>query len=323
MLKPKILAVTLGCLLLGGCVTTQQAINPHEKQQGTIEKGSIRMPGQASYARARFVEEGRMMNVYTQMTGIGDNAADNKVLFPPEMQRSLGISNRQANRRFMDMLLSTRRFKVYDDSSTVLRDKSDIVIDGMITHSTQELVPMDSYRKVRTTVQLSVQMKDVLTGENLFPGGLSITGDYGMTQGEGTLLGPRDSLRDPAIQTRAANDYQRALEKALAEVTVKVGEVLRPMAKVVSYEDNSVGILGGFAHGLQVDDELVVFRAETGRVGDRTVFLKTRPVAVVRCDGAGTETSQCDVIRMDTKLVPQVGDYAVLSDFSVKRPREK
>jgi hypothetical protein len=52
------------------------------------------------------------------------------------------------------------------------------------------------------------------------------------------------------------------------------------------------------------------------KVGETQVFATMRPVAVVRCDGVGTETSQCTLVRRDPALNPQQGDYAVLTDFS-------
>lgn len=324
MKKHRLIVASLAAgLLLTGCLPNRTLVD-HSKEDIEVKRGRIQMPSQASLSRVRTLEQGRMTTIYCQMTGIGDTAADNKVLFPQRMQAAVGITNRQANRRFMDMLLGTRRFKVYDDSSTVLREKSDIVIDGMVTFAHQEIISADSIRKIRTTVQLSVQMKDVMTGENLFPGGLNVTGDYGMTQGEGTPLLPRDNVNDPAIQNKAAADYQRALEKAFAEVTRRVGEVLRPMGKVLSVDETSVSVHGGFIHGFQSNDELVIFRGEVGRVGGGDKFIRTRPVAVVRCDGTGDETSQCDIIHLDPKLNPQVGDYAILSDLSINQhPRKE
>ena len=88
------------------------------------------------------------------------------------------------------------------------------------------------------------------------------------------------------------------------------------MARVLAVDGDQTGLVGGSVHGLQGGDELVIFRATTARVGNSEIFATTRPVAVVKCDGVGTESSQCRVTRRDPALAPQAGDYAVLSDFS-------
>jgi hypothetical protein len=86
---------------------------------------------------------------------------------------------------------------------------------------------------------------------------------------------------------------------------------------VVSVDGNQFGMLGGQAHGLQGGDEVVLFRATTIKLpSGEEEFSSTRPVAVARCDGTGTRTSQCVVIKLSPDLKPQVGDFAVLSDFS-------
>jgi len=94
------------------------------------------------------------------------------------------------------------------------------------------------------------------------------------------------------------------------------------MGKVVSVDGDQIGMLGGQAHGFQGKDEVVVFRATTIRLPTgKEEFASTRPVAVARCDGAGTRTSQCVVIRRAPGMTIQNGDYTVLSDFSANNTR--
>jgi hypothetical protein len=118
-----------------------------------------------------------------------------------------------------------------------------------------------------------------------------------------------------------ANDYLRALNRAYKLAAQRVEAVLRPMGKVLSAESGSVGILGGQRHGLVGNDRLVIFRATLQRVGELEVFASTRAIAVVQCDGVGTVSSQCDIVRLVDGQQVQPGDYAVLTDDSLKKDR--
>jgi hypothetical protein len=298
--------------------------DPNAAAQIKIIRGPIRMPAGVDLGRLQLVDEARLIRVYTQMVGVGD-PSDEKLLFPSSVTAKAHLTNRQVNRRFMDMILASRRFQVFDDSTTVVRENAfqtldgksmDIIIDGQVVGATQDLMDIAPYRKARTEVRLSVQMKDVLSGEQLFPAGVSVTGAWGMTSGEGTMLAPNVSAASPETQLSLANDYERALEKALAEAVTRIGQVLRPFGRVLSVDATTMGIAGGSRHGFQGGDTLVLFRAETTQLGGRQVISKTQPLAVVRCDGVGTETSQCDLTQVDPRFQIMPGDYAVLSDSS-------
>jgi hypothetical protein len=309
---------TTGLMFLGGCAAPPPSV--HAKPEADVTSGSIRMPAGVDLGRLRLVDEARLTKVYVQMVGIGD-ASDDNLLFPPEVAKSIGITNRQMGRRFMDMISAGRRFEVYDDTTTVTREQSDIVIDGMITAATQDVQDLRVVRKPLTTVRMSVQMKDVTTGQLLFPAPVAISGIYGSAQGEGTLLEPSASLQDPSLQRSLANDYERALEKGFAAAAHRIWDVLRPLGRVLAVDAEQIDIVGGSRHGFQGGDELVVFSATMTQLGGRDVIQRTQAIAVVRCDGVGTETSQCDIIRRDPRYAPQVGNYVVLSDVSASSVR--
>jgi hypothetical protein len=296
-----------------------------------IVRGPIRMPAGVDLGRLQLVDEARLIRVYTQMVGVGD-PSDEKLLFPAAVAAKVHLTNRQMNRRFMDLILASRRFQVFDDSTTVVRENAyqtldgkpmDIIIDGQVVGATQDIMDIAPYRKARTEVRLSVQMKDVMSGEELFPAGVSVTGTWGMTSGEGALLAPNASTTSPEMQVSLANDYERALEKAMAEAVARIGTVLRPFGRVLSADAQGVGIVGGSRHGFQGGDLLVLFHAETTQLGGRQVISRTQPLAVVRCDGVGTETSQCDFTQLDPRYQVKPGDYAVLSDTSATGVREE
>jgi hypothetical protein len=318
-------------LALPPAAAARTAPDPNAAAPIKIVRGPIRMPAGVDLGRLQLVDEARLIRVYTQMVGVGD-PSDDKLLFPSSVAAKVHLTNRQMNRRFMDMILSSRRFQVFDDSTTVVRENAyqtldgksmDIIIDGQVVGATQDIMDIAPYRKARTEVRLSVQMKDVMSGEELFPAGVSVTGAWGMASGEGSLLAPNVSTSSPEMQLSLANDYERALEKALGDAVARIGQVLRPFGRVLSADGQSVGIVGGSRHGFQGGDTLVVFRAETMQLGGRQVISRTQPLAVVRCDGVGTETSQCDLTQVDPRFQIKPGDYAVLSDTSAMGVREE
>ncbi len=292
-------AFILGSGLVAGAAA---ATNPDAAAPVKIAHGPVRMPSGVDFGRMQLVNEARLIRVYTQMTGVGDSS-DDKLLFSRDVAQKVNLTNRQVNRRFMDMILATRRFQVFDDSTTVVRDGAsqtldgklmDITIDGQVVGSTQDIIDILPYRKARTAVRLSVQMKDVSSGEQLFPAGVSVNGEWGMAQGEGTLLPPSASTSSPEMQISLANDYQRALDKALTQAVSRIGQVLRPLGRVTF---------------------------DMAQLGERQVIAHTQPLAVAHCDGVGTETSQCDLTLVDTRYHLAVGDYAVLSDRSASGVR--
>jgi len=314
------------CLLAG--VTASAAVDPNAAQAVKIQRSAVRMPAGIDLSRMQLVDEGRMLRVYTQVRGIGDDK-DAKLLFSADVMQKLGLTNQQINRQFQDTILQSHRFQVFDDTTTVVREgarqtfegkRMDIVIEGEVVGSTQEIVNISPYRKVHTTVHLSIQMKDVVSGEELLPGGVSPIGEWGMVQGEGTLIAPNVDTSSPDTQASFGNDYQRALNKALRESAARINFVLRPMGRVTFADAQSVGIVGGQKHGFQGGDSIVVFHADLTELGSGSerhkVIAHVQPLAVARCDGVGTETSQCDLTVVDPNHTIAVGDFAVLSDTS-------
>ena len=323
------LSSPLALLLLAACAAAPP--NPNLAPQVSIIRAPVRMPSGVDFARLRLVDQAHLIRVYTQMTGIGA-ANDDQLLFPPAVAQQLNLTNRQVNRRFMDMILASRRFQVFDDSTTVVRQgarqtydgqRMDIVINGEVVGATQEIIDIAPYRKARTTVRLSVQMTDVLSGEELFPAGVSVSGEWGMVSGEGALLAPGAALSSPEMQMSLANDYEHALERALTEAVARIGQVLRPVARLSFADASSIDMIGGSRHGFQSGDVVVVFRVATTPIDGRDVITRVSPVAVARCDGVGTETSHCELTQIDPNDAPKVGDYAVLTDTSARDVREQ
>lgn len=318
-------ALVSGALLISGCKTAPKAPDRHAADtEKPKEIAQIKMPAGADRASAELIEQGRRFSIYVELLGI-DDPRDKKLLVRADVAQKLGITNTQMRRRFMDTVMRSRRFEVFDSTSSVTADKSDLVVDGMVTQVTQEIVPLEGGVRVsRTRVELSVQGRHRYDGNPLFPGGaVVVVGQTGASSGDRVVLSPADRVDSPAVQERLAIDYERGLRRALDLAAAKLADVVRPMGKVVSVEPDQIGMLGGQSHGFQGGDEVVVFRATMVRLpSGKEEFASTRPIAVARCDGAGTRTSQCVIIRRAPNMTPQAGDYAVLSDFSANtQPR--
>ncbi len=322
--RPLALALCLAAALLAGCKTApkQQPADPHAAAPVKVSLGPVRMPAGVDYARARLIGENRRTKLYTELVGIGDPSND-KLLFPARVAQEIGVTPVQLRRRFMDTVSRSRRFEIYDSSGTVTAEASDIVIDGQFTGTTQDIQTIEGGVRVAVTrVRLSLQMKDRYSGKLLFPAAVEVVGQTGRTTGDRAVIGPSENVDSPAVQRRLGQDYERAMQRAFDDAARRIDSVLRPMGRVLAVDGDQLGLVGGSTHGLQGGDELVVFRATTARLGETTVFATTRAVAVVRCDGVGTETSQCTMIRRDPAYQPQKDDYAVLSDFSATGVRQ-
>lgn len=326
VLRTSTLLATLAgaTLLLAACKTSPPAApSPHAADTTRVQTGSIRMPGGADLGRARLIAENRRMRIYTELVGIGD-PANEKLLFTPAVAAAIGATPRQLQRRFLDTVAASRRFELYDASSTVTLEASDLVIDGQFTETQQQIQTIEGGVRVAVTrVRLSLQLKDRPTGKLLFPAPVEVVGQTGRVTGDRTVLAPSDRVENPEVQRRLGVDYANAMQRAFDDAAKRIDDVLRPMSRVLAVDGEQIGMVGGSTHGLQSDDELVIFRATTAKLGSSEVFASTRPVAVVRCDGVGTEQSQCRVIRRDPALTPAVGDYAILSDVSAQRTRAK
>lgn len=304
-------------LLLGGCGNKPIKEDRHSVSAETLAKGPIRMPSGVDFKTVRLVEQGRRQKVYAEVLGI-DNAQDKTLLVRRDVAEKLNITNTQMRRRFMDTVSRSRRFEVYDSSTSVTAEQSDLVVDAMVTQVTQEVRQIEGGVRVSVTrVRLSVQGKHRYDGTPLFVAPVEVVGQTGATTGDRVVIAPGERVESADVQNRLGLDYERALQRAFDAAAKRIDAVIRPAGKVVSVDGNQFGMLGGQAHGLQGGDEVVVFRATTIKLpSGEEEFSSTRPVAVARCDGTGTRTSQCVLIKLSPDLKPQVGDFAVLSDFS-------
>jgi len=313
MMKRTVLLVLTSLL----AATTAQA-------QKVETVASLSMPSGADYGRLRLLKEGRMTKVYVDMLRIDDSThdAEAKQHFPPEMAKLVDITPSGLTRLFTDTILKSRRFEVYDLRSTVTAEQADIVIDAQIIAATQEFKPLEGgMQAAYTSVLLSVQMKDMYTGKYLFGTAVQVEGKTGLVSGDRSVLLPGERATDPAQRAKLAVDYQRALRRAFVLAGQRIESILRPQATVISLDGTDVGIFGGQQQGFQTDDEFIVFRAKTMHLGDRDIFTSTKPVALIHCGGVATETSQCTLVSKVADVQLQEGDFAIITDGSLRKTR--
>jgi len=281
---------------------------------------SLQMPSGADYGRLRLLKEGRMTKVYVDMLRIDD--AEAKQHFPPEMAKLVDITPSGLTRLFTDTILKSRRFEVFDLRSTVTAEQADIVIDAQIIAATQDFKPLEGgMQAAYTSVLLSVQMKDMYTGKYLFGTAVQVEGKTGLVSGDRTVLAPGQKPSDPALRSKLVIDYQLALRRAFVLAGQRVESILRPQAAILSIDGADIALTGGQAQGFQADDEFVVFRPKVVRLGEREVFANTRPVAMIRCPSVSTDTSQCVVLAKVADFQMQEGDYAIITDASLRKTR--
>lgn len=280
---------------------------------------ALAMPSGADLGRTRLLDQGRMTKVYVDMLRID---GDSKQMFPAEMARLVDITPAGLTRLFTDTILKSRRFEVYDLRSTVTAEHADIVVDAQIIAATQEFRPLEGgLQAADTRVLLSVQMKDMYTGKFLLGTAVQVEGRNGLVSGERAVLQPGERADAPLVRQRLAADYQRALRRAFIGAGQRIEAILRPQARLVSVDGADVAIFGGAQHGLQAEDELVVFRPKVVKLGEREIFGAIKPVALIRCDSIQTDTSQCTVRTLAPDFKPQEGDYAIITDASLRKTR--
>ncbi len=331
-------SMVLGTALLAAACATP----PPTPEQATVYKvrrAPVRMPAGFDLGALDLVGEARRLRVYTQLRGI-DDPGDATLLFPAAVKARLGLTDQQANLLFHTGIRQSDRFETYDDSDTKVREgarqnfkgeKMDIVIEGEFVSERQEIINIAPYKKVHTSMRLIATMKNVNTGQELFPGAVSSLGDWGAVQGEGAMIPAGASLGDPQTQLSMGQDFQRAMEKAIDGAADRIDELMRPAGYITFANAASMDMVGGKVHGFQGGDNVVVFHVDYTELGvgkDRhRVIAHVQPIAVAHCDGVGTETSHCDFTMLDPSVQdvqhPALEhDFVVLSDRSAANPRK-
>lgn len=317
----------LALALLAGCQSNPPAPpDPNAKPEVQETRGQVLMPAGASYRLVELAEKGVKPKIYTVVSGMGD-PSNEKLLFPKEVAQSIGLTPVQIQQRFMDTIGKTRRYEVYSTGTSVTADKSDYVVDARFVSSTQELRRLEGGVRVTVTqVQVNAMLKHRYEEHQdrdksradypVWDAPVEAVGTTGGSSIDRIALMPNENERDPAVQRRLGIDYERAMQRAFDKLAQRIDAELRPMGKVIGVEGDGITIVGGQRNGLQRGDELVVFSAGLTKIGARQEFVNMRPLVAVRCNGVGSATSQCDVVRRNPQQAVKVGDYVILTDHS-------
>jgi len=314
--------LTTGLVLgLAACGSKPKPVDLNAKAEIQKTEGGVRMPAGADYGRIVAAEKGAKTIIYTQLMGMGD-ANNEKLLFPPAVAKSIGVTPLQVQTRFMDTIGVTKRYDVRNVDRSVTADQSDYLVEAMFVGTTQELRRIEGGVRVAVTqVRLRANLVNRYTGAPVWDAPIVVVGETGGSTGDRVTLAPNENEGMSAVQQRLGLDYQRAMQRAFDKLAVRLDLSLRPMGKVTSVDEDNLSVIGGQRNGLQGGDEMVVFRAKLVRIGKFDELSDIRAVAAVRCDGVGSATSQCDVIRKDPRYKPEPGDFAILTDHSARGTR--
>ena len=301
---------------LAACKT--QPTRPDNNAKPVVQetRGAVIMPAGANHSLVTLAEKGIKPKLYTQVRGIG-MASNGKLLLRPEVLASLALTDEQIQRRFMDTIGKTKRYEVYDMGGSVVAEASDYVVDAQFVDARQQLRPLDGGARVAVTrVQINANLVHRYTGKPVWDAPVEAVGITGQSSGDRQVLMPGMNPNDARVQQMLGNDYNEAMQRALDVLARRIDRDLRPMGKVVGTQGDGISIIGGQRNGLQRGDELVVFRAGLTKIGDQQEFINMQPLVAVRCNGVGSATSQCDVVRRNPGFTVQVGDYVILTDHS-------
>lgn len=327
----RLLPLAAAAACLSGCIATMPSLGTASSPAApvapaaaqVVPPGSIPMPPGADAARYSLLNEGKVPKIYVEVLRFGDDGRQ-KDFFPADMQKLVDLSRSGVTRLFTDTILLSRRFEIYETRAAVTGDKTDYMVDAQVIEASQRLRPLEGgLRVAETRVLLSVQMKHMYDNNLVFPTAVLVEGITGRTNGDRTVVGQSDNLADERVRRSLAVDYQRALRLAFMAATERIESILRPLGRVTATDGQDVGVFGGFRNGYQQGDEMVVFRAQTTTLGGREVFSLTKPVALVACNGVGTETSQCVIRQKVAGTEPQAGDYTVITDRSLRNVRQQ
>lgn len=276
------------------------------------EVQAIKIPSGVDPFRLKLLKKAEKLKVYVNMVGIGD-AQNGKILFPRAKGEAVG-THQQMNARFESAVKNTERFEAFSDTSGGVRDQSDLVIEGMVVAATQNIEDYEAIKKSVTTVRLDIKIKDTSSGRILKA--RTLTGVYGDQIGEGTVVRSDAELRAKAEDL--AGDYEKALQEVLQIGAGYLERSIRPLGLVDEVEGDVLTLIGGANHGLRPNDQMVIFRAKTKRLGDVETFGIMHPVGIVLCDTVNSDSSQCQAKIKGKDWPPAKDDFAVLGDNSLK-----
>ena len=317
-------------LAMGACSAQAQLFDKlFGKREKAAEKGECgtvgtpEIPAGIDMQRFRLLDENKRPAIYTDIT---ETDAASKQQLPERMREVMDLNPTQFRRLFADAVMASRRVGVTDHRATAAttNEASTVMVDLLITTVTQDGVNVEPGRKaIASKVSMSVQMKDMITGDNLLQGAITVEGRTGITSGARRVFSVDEDWNGAEMKRRRGDDFIDAIKDAMIQVRDLVEAELRPMTKVLAVDGCQVGMGGGSKFGLAPGDDVVIFRPTFANQGGQRLLVLSKPIATVHCKGVGTETSQCTVTQLAKDAKPQPGDYAVVTDESLKRTRPR
>lgn len=286
--------------------------------------GAVQIPAGLDIARIEQLDKGLRFKVYTSVEAV-DERDPTKNLLPASLSQLVDVNPSALNRILFDFIARSKRFQVYDMRPGVTAEQSDVLVTAKMVDADQVLKPhLEGGRRVsESRVKLSLQVKNMLTGENLLTSDAFVEGKTGTTSGDRVVVTSAEDENSAGVKNRLAIDFKNAMYRAFEQSIERVEALIKPMARVVGAEECRVDLFGGTRMGIQAKDEVVVVRAVRRQLGETTIVSGQQPVALLRCDGVGTDSSSCQVIRSVAGRTPQDGDYVVVTDESMKRTRQQ
>lgn len=330
-LRRAVHALLVCSLAVGGCSAQAQLFDKlfGKKESKPVEKGECgavgtpEIPAGIDLQRLRLLDENKRPAIYTDIT---ETDAASKQQLPERMREVMDLSPTQFRRLFADAVMASRRLAVTDHRATAAttNEASTVMVDLLITAVTQDGVNVEPGRKaIASKVSMSVQMKDMISGENLLQGAITVEGRTGITSGARRVYSVDEDWNGAEMKRRRGDDFIDAIKDAMIQVRELVEAELRPMTKVLGFKGCQVGMVGGTKFGVAAGDDLVIFRPTFSNQGGQRVLVLSEPIAMVHCKGVGPDQSQCTVTQLAKDAKPQPGDYAVVTDESLKRTRPR
>jgi hypothetical protein len=274
----------------------------------------IPLPSGVSVARLDMLDQGQQFTVYTSF-----EMSKGRVMTEAPLPDADSLE-----RELIDVMKRSRRFHVIKLPPGGVADRSDVTVTARILDVQQKLVPLEGGMRVSaSSVRLSVQVENI-DGEMLLTSDGQVEGHTGATNGDRVAIPKGASLSSPEIQRALAEDIRTAAFRAFEKADERIESLLRPMARVIGAPHGcTVDLFSGSSSGLQPGDRLVVFRAGKSTLGNTPILVGVQTVALLDCGSVGESQSQCTLAGVTQGYAAKEGDYAVVTDESMKHIRQR
>ncbi len=283
------------------------------------QAADIAVPSNLNFKRLQLLDkpdrEHKDGKLKVYVTVKGEDVGGKLLVSSAKYLQNITVTN--LRQMLLDKIGDTQRFEVFDQELSGVMDESSIIVVGQVVGATQHIENLVVARKAITRVRLSVNISDTANGKVLRA--KTFTGHYGDKRGEGTVIVSTAELTSEQTQESLYKDYDRAMSDALNDVADYVESRYRPVGKITELSGDSFAMDGGYDHGFNGDDEVVVFRTQFSIVnGERVPGIMTG-LARAKCPSVNDRSSTCQVVMKGSDGPIKHGDYVVVSDETLAR----